>query len=273
MTRVLVIGGLDSSGGAGILRDVATITRLGGQARVAVTAVTAQTDQAGFACDPVTPEVVQAQIRAAGPVDAVKIGMLCNGAITRMVAATLAEILTATPTETRAEAVQAGLKEGPPRDHAQTMTKTCVPAGLPIVLDPVLMSSSGMVLLDADGKDALVTTLLPLCSVVTPNLPELAALSPLSTGETARVGHLLRHGAGAVLVKGGHGSDRAQVEDRLYKRDDTPLRFAAPRIDRTLRGTGCHLASAMAVSLARGCGLSQAVREAREDLLLRFHTA
>ncbi len=85
MTRVLVIGGLDSSGGAGILRDVATVTRLGGQATVAVTAVTAQTDQAGFACDPVSPEVVQAQIRAAGPVDAVKIGMLCNGAITRMV--------------------------------------------------------------------------------------------------------------------------------------------------------------------------------------------
>jgi hydroxymethylpyrimidine/phosphomethylpyrimidine kinase len=271
-----VIGGLDSSGGAGILRDVATVTRLGGQATVAVTAVTAQTDRVGFACDPVTPEVVQAQIRAAGPVDAVKIGMLCNGAITRMVAATLAETHVATPTETRAEVLLAGLKEGPPRDRAQTLPKTCVPAGLPIVLDPVLMSSSGMVLLDADGQDALLTTLLPLCSVVTPNLPELAALSPLSplsTGETARVGHLLRQGAGAVLVKGGHGSDRAQVEDRLYKRDDTPLRFAAPRIDKTLRGTGCHLASAMAVSLARGRGLSQAVREAREDLLLRFRTA
>ncbi len=273
MTRVLVIGGLDSSGGAGILRDVATVTRLGGQATVAVTAVTAQTDHAGFACDPVTPEVVQAQIRAAGPVDAVKIGMLCNGAITRMVAATLVEILTATPTETRAEALPAGLKEGTPRYRAQTGTKTCVLPRLPIVLDPVLMSSSGMVLLDADGQDALLTTLLPLCSVVTPNLPELAALSPLSTGEMARVGHLLRQGAGAVLVKGGHGSDRAQVEDRLYKRDDTPLRFAAPRIDKTLRGTGCHLASAMAVSLARGRGLSQAVREAREDLLLRFRTA
>ncbi|HEY6823344.1 MAG TPA: hydroxymethylpyrimidine/phosphomethylpyrimidine kinase, partial [Steroidobacteraceae bacterium] len=143
MTTVLVIAGSDSSGGAGVTRDVHTLTQLGVQARCVVTAVTAQSDASVYAVHVLPAELVRAQLAAAcatGPVDAIKIGMLARRATVLAVCA-------------------------------------AIPAGaLPIVLDPVLASSSGGELLDAQGREALRTTMLPRATLLTPNIPEAAAL-------------------------------------------------------------------------------------------------
>lgn len=165
---VLCIGGLDSSGGAGVLRDSATVHALGGTARVAVTAVTAQSDHAVTTVHAVPPKVVTDQIDIADPVSAVKIGMLGTVGIVEAVAATL------------------------PR--------------APCVLDPVLMSSSGHMLLDDPGVTALLDRLLSKVDLLTPNVPELAALARrlgVPEGDHgACVERLLQRGCGAVLVKG-----------------------------------------------------------------------
>ncbi|MBU1277594.1 MAG: hydroxymethylpyrimidine/phosphomethylpyrimidine kinase [Alphaproteobacteria bacterium] len=228
---VLCIGGLDSSGGAGVLRDSATVHALGGTARVAVTAVTAQSDHAVTAVHAVPPKVVTEQIDIAGPVSAVKIGMLGTVGIVEAVAATL------------------------PR--------------APCVLDPVLMSSSGHMLLDDPGVTALLERLLPKVDLLTPNVPELAALARrlgVPEGDHgACVERLLQRGCGAVLVKGGHAQGTASV-DHLYRRDIPVVAFTAPRIDATLRGTGCRLASAIAVHIAQGASLVDAITAAKHHV-------
>lgn len=236
---VLFIGGLDSSSGAGLLRDAATARDCGVTARVAVTAVTAQTDRAVTAIQPVAPEVVAAQIAAAGPVGAVKLGMLATGAVARMVAAHL-------------------------------------PAA-PLVLDPVLIASSGGALLDAGGFVVMLTELLPRAALVTPNLPELTALARglgcLDVDEAGQVAALLRTGCGAVLVKGGHADDPKISEDRLYQSGQPPATFGARRVATTLRGTGCQLASAIAGRLAQGDDLTTAVAAAKAQVQRRFEAA
>ena len=148
MTAVLVIAGSDSSGGAGLVRDVRTLARFGTRVLCAVTAVTVQSDSEVTAVHPVSTATVRAQIEAAlatGRVGAIKIGMLATRAIALAVAACL-----------------------PPREQ------------VPIVLDPVLASSSGAALLDAGGREALRDNLVPRATLVTPNIPEAAAL--LGTG-------------------------------------------------------------------------------------------
>lgn len=169
------------------------------------------------------------------PVGAVKIGMLGTAATIDAVAAVLASSLP-----------------------------------VPVVLDPVLASTSGRALLDTEAIGALKRKLMPLSRLVTPNLPELALLScrPVASSEQEIVGQaeiLLATGMQAVLVKGGHAKgDRST--DLLVTFDGTQQSFEAPRLTGTMRGTGCMLASAIAANLALGAPLEAAVRRAKDHV-------
>jgi hydroxymethylpyrimidine/phosphomethylpyrimidine kinase len=236
VSAVLVIAGADSSGGAGIGRDVHTLTRLNVRALCAVTAVTAQSDTQLSAVHVVPAALVAAQIEAAFAtcdIGAVKIGMLANAATVRAVA----------------ESVGAR-------------------ARLPIVLDPVLHASAGGELLDAAGLVALRELLLPRVTLVTPNLAEAALLSGESLARTAqeleRQGQrLLALGARAVLLKGGHAAG-AEATDVLLQPQCAPQRFSTPRYELTQRGTGCALASAIAAAFAEGADLAQACARGKQ---------
>jgi hydroxymethylpyrimidine/phosphomethylpyrimidine kinase len=230
LSAVLVIAGTDPGGGAGLARDLRTLAHLGAGALCAVTAVTAQSDTEVSALHPVPPQLVGAQISAAlatGRVRAIKIGMLGTRDTVLAVAASL-----------------------PGR------------ATLPLVLDPVLAASSGGALLDGAGRAALLEALLPRATVVTPNIPETAALLGLpgarSEDELLHQGQaLLALGPKAVLLKGGHGGG-AESTDWLLTEAQPPRRLAAPRSAATRRGTGCALASAIAAGLARGLNVADA---------------
>lgn len=235
---VLVIAGSDSSGGAGIVRDVQTLTDLGADALCVITAVTAQCNRRVAAIHAIPPDIVRAQIEAAFATrrpDAVKIGMLANRAAVDAVADALGRL----------------------RDGAAA-----------IVLDPVLVSSSGGTLLDDDGRLALKERLIPLATLLTPNVAEAAAL----LGEDAaasgaaldlQASRLLGLGAGAVLLKGGH-ADEGEATDRLAVRDQPLRKLTAQRVRGARRGTGCALASAIAVRLAGGQMLADACQNAKE---------
>lgn len=239
---VLFIGGMDSSGGAGLLRDAATAQRLDAPHRVAVTAVSAQSDRRVAAVLPMPPAVLEAQmaLALAEGIAAAKTGMLATAELVGTVARLL-------------------------------------PSGVPLVVDPVLRSSSGRALLTDDGLAAMLAELVPRATVLTPNLPELDALSaglgcPGADEQTA-VGALLACGCAAVLVKGGHRDDPAQSDDRLYRAGRPAVRFRAPRLSGDLRGTGCQLASGIAIALARGSPLDAAIRSAKRQVRRRFLAA
>lgn len=226
---VLVIAGLDSSCGAGLARDLAVMADLDIEARLATTAVTAQDAAGGCTVHPVPPAVVAAQIRAAGPLRAAKLGMLANADIVEAIAATLPD--------------------------------------LPFVLDPVLASSAGVTLLDDAGRAAMIARLVPRAALVTPNLPEAYRLTGLA-GE-ADLGSLaagfFAMGARAVLLKGGHASGPGAI-DWLMRPNAPPLSFAAVRRPGDRRGTGCTLASAIAAHLASGSDLPTACGQAKRYL-------
>ena len=231
--RVLIIAGSDSSGGAGIQADIKTVTMLGGYAATAVTAVTVQNTLGVSAVHAIPAEVVAAQMRAViGDigVDAVKIGMLGDADVI----AAVAEVLR-------------GLK-------------------VPIVLDPVMVAKGGASLLADDAVEALVRYLLPLSTIVTPNTPELAALTGTEVDDEGdavlAAQELLGLGARAVLAKGGHLAGE-EVTDWLVTANGQ-TRFVSRRIDtRHTHGTGCTLASAIAVGLGRAEPLAEAVAAAR----------
>ena len=232
---VLVVAGSDSSGGAGVARDVETITAFGLRSSLAITAVTVQTHDSVTQIERMPPTLVAAQMRAAmraNAVRAVKVGMLSTAAI--------------------AEAVASVLADNPP---------------IPAVLDPVLAASSGVSLATEGVAAVLKRRMLPLCRLVTPNLPELAFLAgtyPARNEDEAvrQAGHLLEAGAQSVLVKGGHAAtDRS--DDLLIRPGRAPVRFAAPRLPGGARGTGCMLSSAIAANLARDATLEESVRKAK----------
>ena len=233
--RVLVVAGSDSSGGAGIARDVATLTcfRVGGS--LAITAITAQTHAAVIAIESAAPQLVAAQMRAAleaDPIGAIKIGMLATAETVLAVSDVLAEN-----------------------------------ASIPVMLDPVLASSSGRQLLSDPGVEALRQQLLGKATLVTPNLPELAILTghhaARSDGEIMdQAAQLLDMGCSAVLVKGGHG-EGAQSTDTLLRQGERPERFASLRRSGTLRGTGCMLSSAIAANFAMGHDLLASIAAAK----------
>lgn len=231
-TRILLIAGTDGSAGAGLFRDQRVALELGVECAFAVTGVTAQTDAGVRDIALLSPQIVSAQIEAAfesGPVDAIKIGMLGNAGIVAAVADALGAV------------------------------------ACPVVLDPVLQSTSGAELLDGAGVEVMLRDLLPLVRVVTPNLPEFERLTG-SAGRTAtaheRAGMLLGAGAGAVLVKGGHGSGPLCI-DVLHDRGGA-TRYPSPRWTRGRRGTGCTLSTAIACFLGQGMDLPSAVERAKD---------
>ena len=231
----LTIAGSDSSGGAGIQADLKTFSAFGVYGASVLTALTAQNTQGVAAVEPVAASFVVAQMEAVLSdleVGAIKTGMLANAAIV--------------------EAVAGRLRAGPRR---------------PLVVDPVMVATSGDLLLEFDAIDALKRQLLPLALLITPNLPEAARL--LDTREAASEAEavaqakaLLALGCGAVLLKGGHGRGKEAV-DILCDANGIE-RLMRPRVDtRHTHGTGCTLSAAIAALLARGVGLREAVGRAK----------
>jgi hydroxymethylpyrimidine/phosphomethylpyrimidine kinase len=239
MTAIAVtVAGSDSSGGAGIQADLKTFSALGVYGASVITALTAQNTRGVAAIHDVPADFIAAQIDAVFgdlAVDAVKIGMLSN--------------------VPAIAAVSAGLAR-----HRQRA----------VVLDPVMVATSGDRLLRADAVDALRKMLIPAALVITPNLPEAAALLD---GEIARdeagmrtqAERLLALGCRAVLIKGGHGRGAESVD--LLVEATKVTRLAAPRIaTANTHGTGCTLSSAIAAGLAKGLALDAAAHEAKTYL-------
>ena len=231
----LTIAGSDSSGGAGIQADLKTFAALGVYGASVITALTAQNTQGVSGIHQVPAEFVTAQIDAVFSdlaVAAVKIGMVAHPPVI--------------------DAIVAGLARWSPKH---------------VVLDPVMVATSGDRLLAAEAVDALRTKLIPLASVITPNLPEAAALldEGMAADEAAveRQGRrLLALGCKAVLIKGGHGEGAESIDYLIDSSGVTAL--AAPRIaTKNTHGTGCSLSSAIAAGLAKGEGMETAVRNAK----------
>lgn len=240
--RILVIAGSDSGGGAGIQADLKTVTMLGGHAMTAITAVTAQNSHGIHAIHPVPTAVVIAQIDAALDdlgADAVKIGMIGSAETAGAVADRLSAV------------------------------------DVPIILDPVMVATSGAVLSDA-ATIAALDRLMALATIVTPNLPELEILDARGgpAGDGAAPGSALARRTGAaVLVKGGHRAGDIVV-DRLVMPAGDIHDWQAPRIvTRATHGTGCTLASAVATWLARGTTLVDAVARARTFVRIALQDA
>ncbi|MCA9630957.1 MAG: bifunctional hydroxymethylpyrimidine kinase/phosphomethylpyrimidine kinase [Myxococcales bacterium] len=236
--RVLIVAGSDSSGGAGIQADIKTVTMLGGYAMTAVTAITAQN----------TVEVAEVEA-------------LEGWLIERQIEVTLSDI--------GADVVKTGLL--PTRAAVKAVCKALGGARLPIVVDPVLVATTGGRLADGQVARALVEDLIPRAALVTPNMPEAAALTGIHVetvddfGKVADV--LLAFGAAAVLVKGGH-LESERVQDLLRTADGEEYWFESERIEtRSTHGTGCTLASAIACGIGEGLTLRHAVARAREYVL------
>lgn len=236
--RVLIVAGSDSGGGAGIQADIKAVSALGGYAATAITALTAQNTLGVHGVQGVPTDFIQLQMRVVlGDIgaDAIKTGMLHSAAVIEAVA----EVLRA---------------EG---------------AGIPVVVDPVMVAKGGAALLEDEAAATLKSALLPLAALLTPNIPEAEALTGVTIGDEramqAAGDALMAAGARAVLVKGGH-MEGAVVRDLLVAADGTRV-FENPRIDTVhTHGTGCTLASAIAAGLAQGLPVADAVGRAEAYL-------
>jgi hydroxymethylpyrimidine/phosphomethylpyrimidine kinase len=244
--RILVVAGSDSGGGAGIQADIKTITMLGGFAMTAVTALTAQNTLGVDEVLEIEPRFVAQQMKSVLTdigADAIKTGMLGSARVVEAVAG---------------------------------MCETLA-FGVPLIVDPVMVAKGGARLLDKGAHDALVLRLLPLASLVTPNVPEAEVLTGM-TIKTARdleraADALLALGPSAVLMKGGH-LEGDVVVDVLRTADGADHRFEGPRIvSRSTHGTGCTLASAIAAGIAEGLTLEGAVARAREYVVRAIRLA
>jgi hydroxymethylpyrimidine/phosphomethylpyrimidine kinase len=235
--RVLSIAGSDSGGGAGIQADLKAFAACGAHGMTAITAITAQNTVGVTDVYMIPPEIITAQVRAVVTdigVDAVKIGMLGTVATIRAVAGVLAEL----------------------------------PPGTPVVIDPVMVAESGAELLEPVARQALITELLPLATVLTPNVPEARALAGNELGpgpddatpaDLARRIHRL--GPRVVVVTGGH---REQAIDVFYDGAEL-VEIPGPRYQSTAaHGSGCTHSSVLAAALARGCEPLAAARLAKQ---------
>ena len=232
-SKVLIIAGSDSSGGAGIQADIKTVTSLGSYAMTAITAVTAQNTTGVKSIIPIHPKEISNQIEYSAKdirPQAIKIGMLHSKQVILAVNKSLNKIK---------------IKK--------------------IILDPVMVAKGGARLLFEDAVVALSEYLLPRATLLTPNIPEAEALTGIKASDEAalyQIGEtLLEKGAQAVLLKGGHliGST---IVDRLFTSSGVEI-FKNPRIDtRHTHGTGCTLASAIAAGISDGLTISDAVNKA-----------
>ena len=231
---VLSIAGSDSGGGAGIQADLKTFAALGVHGLTAIAALTAQTTRGVTAVELPSLEFLHEQIRCLledFDVRAIKIGMLADAPRIRCVADALA-----------------------------------ARSDIPVVLDPVMVASSGARLLAADAITALRETLLPRAIVLTPNLPEAEVLvgRPIADAAACAMAatELRRLGARWVLMKGGHLSEGAYVHDRLFGEAPQAMSWTQQRLDLSPHGTGCTLSSAIAAAIALGMDIPTAVEHA-----------
>jgi hydroxymethylpyrimidine/phosphomethylpyrimidine kinase len=243
----VTIAGSDSGGGAGIQADLKTFSALGVYGASVITALTAQNTRGVQGIHDVPAEFVTRQIDSVFSdlaVKAVKIGMLSRTAVIAAVADALAH----------------------------------QPGTIPVVLDPVMVATSGDRLIADDAVAALRDRLLARADLITPNLPEAAVLLGESVAEdaataVAQARRLLGLGARAVLIKGGHGRGRESI-DHLVTGDGTLRTLSAPRFPTAnTHGTGCTLSAAVAAGLARGLPLPEAVAAAKEYLTAAIEAA
>jgi len=241
--RVLIIAGSDSGGGAGIQADIKTCAAFGAYAATAITAVTAQNTQGVQSIEVLPPDLVMQQIQSVMSdigADVIKIGMLANKEIIEVVAKAIED----------------------------------EPAY--VILDPVMVATSGDKLLDDAAIDALKNKLVPLCDVITPNVPEAEVLTGCKIEDVDDLGKagqvLLKMGAYAAVMKGGHLPGNTVV-DVLVSEDENAV-MTAPRIrSKHTHGTGCTLASAIAAGMALGTPLDEAVNAAREFVFEAIRSA
>lgn len=234
----LSIAGSDSSGGAGIQADLKTFSALGVYGASVITAITAQNTQGVRGIQAVSPKIVEEQLCAVWEdltIDAVKIGMLHNQTTVRLVA---------------------------------NVIRTYVPPV--VILDPVMISTSGSKLMEDEAIDALVNELFPLATLLTPNTNEATFLTGITIRNEADMEKaaqkLLDLGCHAVLMKGGH-LPSGEMTDLLFVHKTPPLRFVAPAFfTPNTHGTGCTLSSAIAAYAALGANLQEAVGKAKAYL-------
>lgn len=236
MKTCLTIAGSDSSGGAGIQADLKTMTVNGVYAMSVITALTAQNTQGVSGILDVSPEFITSQMDAVFTdiyPDAIKIGMVSSPEIVEAIAKSLEKY------------------------EAKN-----------IVLDPVMVATSGAVLLKEEAMDSLINRLIPLADVITPNIPEgeiLAGMKIENEDDMKKAAEIIGEKYNcAVLLKGGHKVNDAN--DLLYRKGDFKW-FLSERIDNNnTHGTGCTLSSAIAANLAKGEDLDQAIKNAKEYL-------
>lgn len=236
---LLAIAGYDPSGGGGVLADIRAARFCNVRAIAAITAVTAQNTRQITQVQTITADMLKAQLELLHiefSIQAVKIGMLANTTLIETVADFLNNL----------------------------------PLSIPVVLDPVLKASAGMPLLKAPIETLF--RLFPRCTLLTPNLPELAQLAEIPEMDAIQnreyaVARLHKRGAHAILVKGGHDVSDT-VTDTLHIPGLPPKTFSSPRMDLAdTRGTGCFLSSSIAAALLRGFTLEKALLYARKQLL------
>ena len=230
--RVLIIAGSDSGGGAGIQADIKAVTALGGFAMTAITAVTVQNTLGVFGVHPIPLETVEAQARVVLEdlgADAIKTGMLATA------------------------------------ETAELAARLIVEAGVPAVVDPVMVAKGGESLLERRAVEAVRSVLVPQAALLTPNAPEAEALTGLEVrnvdGQRRTGERLLQLGAKAVLMKGGHVAGERVVDLLMTSAGETVLEGERVQTRHT-HGTGCTLASACAAGIAQGLALEAAVTRA-----------
>lgn len=240
MKTALTIAGSDSSGGAGIQADIKSMSANGVYAMSVITAVTAQNTQGVFGIQDISPEMIESQIDVLFDdilhIDAIKIGMVSKVESIKAIARSLRKV------------------EKLP----------------PVVLDPVMVSTSGSNLLSADAKEVLIKELFPLAVVITPNLHEAEALigSEIKTVDDMKKAcvKLKTLGSKYVLVKGGHLD--LEATDVLYDGENFTLIGGKIIKTKNKHGTGCTLSSAIAANLAKGMSMEDAVKEAKRYITI-----
>ncbi len=227
--QVLVLSGLDPSGGAGIQADIQAITAMGAHPLPVLSCLTVQDTCNVHGAEPVDAELIERQIRcvaADAPVHAVKTGAMGDHRIVRMLRGLLEEL-------------------GP----------------LPLVVDPVIKAAGGGELADEKLVATMRSALFPMATVITPNGPELAELGGSDDAATsART--LLDDGVGAILATGGHGTGPT-IENRLFRKDREETAWQLERVGHEYHGSGCTLAAAISAGLAGGLELPQAIEQAQ----------